>query len=287
MDNSTGKDTNKSSLELKVIHGGPDSFNANTALVMGKKDAVLIDVPFTLSQAHRVVAEILESKRNLKYIYITHCHPDHYFSSPVFVQAFPAAELIALPKVCMDIGKSIPGRLRHWSPKLGSNAPRYPVVPRPYYEHFIELEGEKLEILGPMNGDHRECTAIYIRSLNAIVASDIVFNGIHLFMAHATPEDRKGWLESIEYLISLKPEIVVAGHKLPGMSDGPESLKYCRDYLIAFEEAVAQTSSSTELIAAVRKRFPEVQDVMDNFILTRSAKVASGETRPALETEGI
>ena len=53
------------------------------------------------------------------------------------------------------------------------------------------------------------------------------------------------------------------------------------------EQAISQTSSSAELMAAVRKRFPDVQDVMDDFVLTRSAKVASGEAEPALETEGI
>ncbi len=287
MDNSPTEHAQESSLSLKVIHGGPDSFNANTALVMGEKDAVLVDVPFTCSQGHRVVAEVLESKRNLKYIYITHSHPDHYFSTPVFVQAFPNAEVIAIPKVCLNIGISIPGRLRYWSPILGSNAPRYPVVPKPYYDSFIELEGEKLEILGPITGDHNESTAIYIRSLNTIIASDIVYSGIHLFMAHASPEDRRKWLETIEYFISLKPKIVVAGHKLAGMSDGPESLQYCRDYLMFFEKAISQTKSSRELIAAVRKRFPEIQDVMDDFILTMSAKVASGEMEPASETAGI
>jgi glyoxylase-like metal-dependent hydrolase (beta-lactamase superfamily II) len=287
MGNSAAEQARGSSLILKVIQGGPDNFNANTALVMGKKDAVLVDVPFTCSQAHRVVAEILESKRNLKYVYITHSHPDHYFSASVFVQAFPDAEVIAIPRVCMNIGISIPGRLRHWSPHLGLNAPRYPVVPKPYYDSFIELEGEKLEILGPLTGDHKESTAIYIRSLNAIIASDIVYSGIHLFMAHSTPEDRRKWLENIEYFISLKPRIVVAGHKLPGTSDGPESLQYCRDYLMFFEKAISQTKSSAELIAAVRKRFPEIQDVMDDFILTMSARVASGEMAPALETAGI
>jgi glyoxylase-like metal-dependent hydrolase (beta-lactamase superfamily II) len=287
MDSSTNKQYQGSTLTLKVIHAGPDSFNVNITLVMGEKDAVLIDVPFQCSEGHRVVAEILESKRNLKYIYITHSHPDHYFSAPVFIQAFPDAELIAVPKVCMNIGMSIPGRLRHWSPLLGMNGPRYPLIPKPYYDSFIELEGEKLEILGPLTGDHNESTAIYIPSLKAIIASDIVYSGIHMFMAHSTPDDRKKWLETIDYLTSLKPEIVVAGHKQAGMSDGPDSLQYCRDYLIFIEQAISQTGSSAELMAAVRKRFPDVQDVMDDFILTRSAMVASGEAEPALEMEGI
>ena len=263
------------SLALNVIYGGEKSFSATNTLVMGTEDAVLIDVPIILSQAHRVVAEIIESKRNLKYIYITHAHPDHYFSAPVFVEAFPNAELIALPQVCLTIARTIPERLKYWSETIGPDCPSNPVAPKPYEESTIELEGEKLEILGPMVGDHKETTAIYIPSIKAIIGSDIVFSGIHLFMAHhVNPEDRKGWLKSIEYLMSLKPKIVVAGHKLAHMSDGPESLQYCRDYLIAFEEILSQTNSSAELIAAVQKRFPDIQDMMNGFVLPKSGKLA-------------
>lgn len=283
----TAHESGDSPLSLRVINGGPTNFNCNVTLVMGGQDAVLIDMPFTRSQGHRVVAEILETQLNLKYIYVTHSHPDHHFSSSVFAQAFPNTDIIALPQIALNVGMAIPGRIRFWGPMLGTNSPGNPVIPKAYYDSFIELEGEKLEILGPMHGDHHESTAVYIPSLEAVIAGDIVFSGIHLFMAHATPEDRKKWLITIQELISLNPKIVVAGHKLPGMDDGPQSLEYCHDYLVAFEEAVSQTSSSTELIAAVQNRFPDIQDVMDNFILTRSAKVASGELEPSLETAGL
>ncbi len=275
MNKSIGKQAKKLPLTLKVIHGGTKGFDAPSVLVMGEKDAVLVDVPFILSQAHRIVAEILESKRNLKYIFITHSHPDHHFSAPVFIQAFPNVEVIAVPQICYTVARSIPERHADISRKYGSNIPRYCVVPRSYEKSSIDLEGKKLEILGPMIGDHPKITAIHIPSLDAIIASDIVFSGIHLFMAHhVNPEDRKGWLKSIEYLMSLKPKIVVAGHKLAHMSDGPESLQYCRDYLIAFEEILSQTNSSAELIAAVQKRFPDIQDMMNGFVLPKSGKLA-------------
>ncbi len=267
-----------SALTLNVIHGGTASFDATNTLVIGEKDAVLIDVPIALSQAHRVVAEILESKRNLKYIYITHGHPDHYLSAPVFIRAFPDTELIALRQTCFDVAKSIPPRLMYWASVLGSDCPRHPVIPRPYDKSYIELEGEKLEILGPMIGDHKAVTAIHIPSINAVIASDIVFYGIHLFMAHHTdPADRKGWLDSVEYLMSLKPETVVAGHRLAHLPDSPESLQYCHDYLVAFEKALAQANSPDELITAIQKRFPDVQDMMNGFVLPRSARLAKKE----------
>ena len=139
---------------------GAWSLNTYVLTCSATRQSVLVDPgaePDTLQK-------MVEGTRP-KAILITHSHPDHYFSAPVFVQAFPNVELITIPKVCLNIGISIPGRLKYWSPILGSNTPRYPVIPKPYYESFIELEGEKLEILGPINGDHKESTAIYIRCL--------------------------------------------------------------------------------------------------------------------------
>jgi hypothetical protein len=74
---------------------------------------------------------------------------------------------------------------------------------------------------------------------------------------------------------------------MPGEPDGPECLEFCRDYLIAFEEALSQAKSSEELIAAVKKRFPETRDLAGDFILPLSAQVATGEIPPAPEHAGL
>jgi hypothetical protein len=41
-------------------------------MISGEKDMLLIDPQFSLSEAHRLAAEILESKKNLAVIYVTH-----------------------------------------------------------------------------------------------------------------------------------------------------------------------------------------------------------------------
>ena len=58
---------------------------------------LLIDPQFSLSEAHRLAAEILESKKNLAVIYVTHPHPDHLFGLAVLKQAFPQPKIFALP----------------------------------------------------------------------------------------------------------------------------------------------------------------------------------------------
>ena len=51
---------------LKVHHGaGVNGYDVNSTMISGEKDMLVIDPQFSLSEAHRLAAEILESKKNL------------------------------------------------------------------------------------------------------------------------------------------------------------------------------------------------------------------------------
>ena len=183
-----------SPLTLKVVTSSEASLYANFTIVMGKTDAVLIDAPFTKADAHRLVAEILETGKQLKTVYITHDHPDHFFSVDVIAEAFPDADIVTAPTIVDDIWRSIPLKMKRWGPVLGANGPKHPIAPRALETPYIELEGQKLEVIGPMQGDHLHASAIYIPSLRALIAGDLVFNKIHLWLGEATPSiARRGW----------------------------------------------------------------------------------------------
>lgn len=264
-------------LKLDVVTGNEGNLFANYTLVEGKTEAILIDAPFTQSEAHRLVAHILESGKKLKAVYITHDHPDHFFSVDVIARAFPDAEIVSAPVVVDDIWRSLPLKIKRWGPVLGANGPKHPFAPSPLTSDHLELDGQRLDILGPMQGDHVHATAIYIPSIGALIGGDLIFNKIHLWLTEATPEARKAWLGSIDRMIALHPKIVVAGHKLPGLPDDESALTFTRDYLVAFEASTAASRTSKELIARMKARFPDTQDVLDNFILSNSAQVATGE----------
>src|SRR6201993_3304625 len=88
----------QSKLQLKVHTGsGVNGYDVNSTMISGERDMLVIDPQFSLSEAHKLAAEILESKKNLTTIYVTHPHPDHMFGLAVLHQAFPNAKIVALP----------------------------------------------------------------------------------------------------------------------------------------------------------------------------------------------
>lgn len=267
-------------LTLKVVTSDEANLYTNYSLIMGQKDMILVDAPFTRSEAHRLVGALLETGKNLKYVYVTHDHPDHFFSKEVITNAFPEAKVISAPAVVADIWRSIPFKIKRWGPMLGKNGPRYPTAPDEWEADVIELEGHRVEIIGPMQGDHHNATALYVPSLRAVIAGDLVFRGIHPWLGEHQQTQRDAWIESLDRLIALEPRVVVAGHKLPQLDDDPASLAFTRQYILDFGRAAESSGSADELIAAMRAGYPDVQDVLDDFILVNSAKVAVGEVEP-------
>jgi hypothetical protein len=66
----------QSRFKLTVHTGrGVNGYDVNSTMISGEKDMLLIDPQFSLSEAHKLAAEILESKKNLAAIYVTHATP--------------------------------------------------------------------------------------------------------------------------------------------------------------------------------------------------------------------
>ena len=184
-----------SQLHVQVFTSPPEGIAVNSTLVYGDKDAILIDAQFRLSDAHRVVAAILESKKNLTTVYVTHPHPDHYFGLVVIRQAFPNAKFVALPRVVEGIKASWQNRVNAWKPQYGDNIPSNPIIPDALEGNTLTLEGETLQVFGPLQGDSAgDNSFVWIPSLKAIVGGDTLFSGAHFVFAPMSPLRRKiGW----------------------------------------------------------------------------------------------
>lgn len=271
----SGAQAQESGLSLKVVTSSPGSLNANFTLIQGQTEAVLVDVPFLRSDAYRLVADILDSGKTLTTIVVTHAHPDHYFGLDVLRDAFPNARAIAAPAVVTDVWSSFPDRLAFWQPQIGALAPRYPMIPTAFAEPSFDLEGHRIEILGPFTGDAPNSTAVYVPDLDAVIAGDIVFNQVHVYAGGR--EERAAWVATLDRLLALEPEIVVAGHTKGNLPNTRAALEYTRDYLLRFERAIEEADDVPELMAIMRRAYPGAIDFQGDFILTTTATNAMRE----------
>ncbi len=245
-------------LTTTVYTASPTGFLVDSTIVAGDKDAILIDAQFSLADAHRLVAALLESKKNLTTIYITHYHPDHYFGLAVIKQAFPKAKLVATPAALAEIKKTWKAKVKQWGPMYGALVPTTPVLPTALAGTTLTLEGQTLEIHAGQ-GDSADNTYVWIPSIKTVITGDIVFDGVHPWTAESTPASRKAWIETLDELAALGPTTVIAGHKDPKAKGDASAIEQTKSYLQAFDAAVASSKTSAEVQQKIKAKYGALQ----------------------------
>lgn len=243
-------------LELKVHTGkGVTGYDVNSTMISGEKDMLVIDPQFSLSEAHKLAAEILESKKNLAIIYVTHPHPDHLFGLAVLHQAFPSAKIVALPATVAGAKTGWPARQKFWFPTYGNNIPGPdPVLPEELSSPVLTLEGEQFPITGGVQGDGPGNSFVYIPSLKAVVAGDTVFDRVYF----GVPRDkaREDWTKTLDQIAALKPAILIPGHEGPGAKHDLSAIAFMKKYIADWDANVAKSKTPAEMRANVLKQYP-------------------------------
>src|SRR4051812_492029 len=247
----------QSKLQLTVHTGhGVNGYDVNSTMISGEKDMLLIDPQFSLSEAHRLAAEILESRKNLAVIYITHPHPDHLFGLAVLKQAFPQAKILALPATVNAARTGWPARQKFWFPTYGNNIPGPdPVLPEELTTPFLTLEGQQFPVTGPVPGsDGAGNSFVFIPSLKAVVTGDIVFD--HVYFGVQRDKAREDWNKTIDQILALKPEIIVPGHEGPGAKHDGSAIAFMKKYIADWDANVSKSKNAADMRENVLKQYP-------------------------------
>jgi len=247
----------QSKLTLKVHTGvGQVGYDVNSTMISGDKDMLVIDPQFSLSEAHKLAAEILESKKNLTTIYITHPHPDHLFGLAVLHQAFPNAKIVALAATVNGAKTGWPARQKFWFPTYGNNIPGPdPVLPEELATPMLTLEGEQFPVTGPVQGDDGPGNSfVYIPSLKTVVTGDIVFD--HVYFGVPRDKAREDWKKTVDQLTALNPAVIIPGHQGPGATDSAASIAWMKKYIADWDANVASSKTAAEMKAKVLAQYP-------------------------------
>src|ERR1700756_1697286 len=179
---------------------------ANSAtLIYGTRDAVLVDTFLTIDQSVQLADEIAATGKNLTYVYITHGHGDHFFGLGALEQRFPNVRAVATAAVIDRIaGQLEPDMLEgFWRQRFPGQIPDEPSVPESLDGASIELEGRALIPIDTGYTDTADSTSLHVPSIGLIAAGDVVYNGIHPYLAESSAQTRLQWIDALDKLRTL------------------------------------------------------------------------------------
>lgn len=267
-------ETNK--FKLQVYNASENSFGVASVVISGKNNAVIIDAQFTLADAEKVAQEIKNSGKKLTTIYVSHGDPDFYFGLEVFKKYFPEVTAYASPATIAHIKATAQKKLEVWGEKLGDNITSNVVLPQALKGNSIDLEGEKLEIIGLEAFPKR--TFVWIPSIKAAVGGINVFGTtFNVWMADAqSTEVRNNWISILNTISELKPEIVIPAHANTNSDFTIDAVNHTKNYIQFYEEALKSNKTSEALIATIKSKYP---NLTFETALMLGAKVNTGEMK--------
>lgn len=263
-------------LKLQIYNASENSFGVASVIVSGKTDAVLIDAQFALADAEKVAQEIKNSDKKLTTIYVSHADPDFYFGLEVFKKYFPEVTAYASPATIESIKATAQKKLDIWGGRLGKAITSNVVLPQVLNGSSIELEGQRLEIMGLEEFPSK--TFVWIPSIKAVAGGINVFGTtFHLWMADAqTADARKQWINILEKIEALNPSIVIPAHANSQSPFDVSAVKHTKSYIQFCEEALKSNKTSEALIAAIKAKYPTLTF---ETALQIGAKVNTGEMK--------
>ena len=231
----------------------------SATLIYGQRDAVLVDAFITVEQADALVEWVAASGKNLTTIYITHGHGDHFFGIGALLERFPTARAVATPAVVkfMQQQASPASIANFWNARFPGQIPDRLVIAEELKGKVIDLEGHDLVVVEVGHSDTDDTTCLHVPSAGLVVAGDVAYNDVHLYLAESNAHTRREWIAALDTIESLHPRAVIAGHKRPGNDDGPRIIEETRQYIRAFDRVVETTTTARELYDQMLSLYPD------------------------------
>jgi len=248
-------------LSVEALKGGAywvrGGSGANTGIIIGKKEVVVIDAKMTEESARAMLAEIRKLTPNpLKYIVLTHSDGDHVNGLSGFPRG-PA--IVAHANARQDMAEAFQ------NPKMSALAPYLPsetlTGDRP-----LNIDGVRVNLLhfGPAhtNGD----LVVYLPDQKIAYLGDLVFIGRDPLIHRHKGGTSFGLVQTLRKILALDADTYISGH------NDPLTKADVRGLLTSIEEKQAK-------VKALIQEGKSLDEIKTAFGLTE-APGQTGQRRP-------
>jgi glyoxylase-like metal-dependent hydrolase (beta-lactamase superfamily II) len=265
-------------------NGEPKRFSPQAStLIYGREDAVLTDPPLTIDQARALGDWVAAKGRNVTDIFVTHGHGDHWFAAGPLAERF-GARVVASAGTIAQMHGNVATRPLLWD-KLYTGIPPTPVTAVTVPDNRFTLEGHDLVIVEVGATDSDDSTVLHVPDLDLVVAGDVIYNGVHMYLAQAAIVGGFGpWREAIDKVEALKPRHIVCGHQDKRLDDDAKrTIAETRQYLDDADELLRSESSAVDFFNSKVERYP---DYLGRMVLWVSASALYGVRENPKEDAG-
>ncbi len=260
-------------LTVQSFTSSDGSNDVTSTLILGQREAVLVDAQFITSDAQKLVTMIQATGRHLSAVYITHAHPDHHFGLATLRAAFPDVRVLAHPSVAAEMKSTWQGKHDYWKTIYGGDLTDTEVDATAYDQPTLDLEGHTLRLLGPAEGDIANEVCVFVPDLAALITGDTSYNGTHVWLADTKLPQWDAWTTNLKTLQALGAKTVISGHRDSSRPDDPANLGATIQYIEDFKAAVGAGHSADDVVRAMTSKYPSLKLPV---ILELSAKAAFG-----------
>jgi glyoxylase-like metal-dependent hydrolase (beta-lactamase superfamily II) len=230
-----------------------------STLILGRHDATLVDPPLTTAQAIDVGDWIAASGRELRQIYVTHGHGDHWFGAVPLLRRFPGVSVLTTEGTAKMMEAQNDPRFRadFWDQVFPGQLPVGEVDVTVVDERGFDLEGVALVPVDAGHTDTDDTTMLHIPEMGLLVAGDVVYNGVHPYLTESGgAEGIDHWLAALDTAEALKPATVIAGHKNRRAYDSPSQIQETRRYLTDARDLLSSSGSAQAFYDEMLRRHP-------------------------------